>query len=92
MLPDGRWFDAEQAESWQHKETDEIGVVVRREVLWITRKATFVLESWRPGSFLEAETLVDRSYVTDLEAVSWFLTRGMDVPEPLAQLRDELET
>ena len=92
MLPDGRWFDAEQAESWQHEDADESGSVVRREVLWITRKEAFVLESWRPGTFLEEETLVDRSYVTDLEAVSWFLTRGMDVPEPLARLRDELET
>ncbi len=92
MLPDGRWFDAEQAESWQHKETDELGSVLRREVLWITRMAAFVLERWRPGYSGEEDTLIDRSYITETEAVSWFLTRRVEVPESLAQLRDELET
>ena len=91
MLPDGRWFDAEKAESWKHDVTDDINAAIAREVLWITRMGVFVLERWRPD-FLDELALIDRSYITETEAISWFLTRGVDVPESLAQLRDELET
>jgi len=92
MLPDGRWFDAEQAERWQHGEPDHSESGIGREVLWITRKRAFVLERWSSRRFDdEKETLIDRSYITETEAISWFLTRGVDVPESLAQLRDELE-
>ena len=93
MLPDGRWFDAEQAEHWQHSDTDDSESGIGREVLWITRMRVFVLERWSSPRFPDdKESLIDRSYITEREALSWFLTRGVDVPEPLAQLRDELET
>ena len=76
----GSWFDTESAESWQHKAFDQ------DEVLWRTRKGTFVLETG-----FDLGEGGELSLMTADEGVVWLIRNDHDVPGDLSDKQADLE-
>lgn len=94
ILSEGRWFDAEQARKWVRETRDTTGYPEKRWTLWRTRLGGYVLQSDRFEPFAPDEEDWQQESIVEVDsatALVWLLSRNLDLPEDLAELKDELE-
>lgn len=84
------WFDADHATKWTRLDYDDIGIPFRRNTLWHTRHAHYVLETEKPDRHDNWER-TDIETLDNESALVWLMLRDLELPDDLAELQRTME-
>ena len=93
VLENGTWFDADDAARWERKfefDGSDSGELTR-QVLWRTKKGTFILENWMFNSWKGCELLSRREHIPEDVGIVWLLSAKETIPKDLSQKVQEIE-